>query len=157
MAVEVKAPHDYSAYKGKPSVFLAGSIEMGKAGHWQKKVAEALKDTDLLILNPRRDNWDAGWEQSMSRPEFRVQVEWELAALEYADTVLVYFCPGTQSPVTLLELGLHAAANPKKLVVCCPDGFWRKGNVDIVCNRYGVRQVETLESLISTITPSRTG
>jgi hypothetical protein len=151
MAVEVKAPGDYSAYKGRPSVFLAGSIEMGKAEHWQRRVAEALKDRDLLILNPRRDNWDDSWEQNMSRPEFRVQVEWELAALEYAGTVLVYFCPGTQSPITLLELGLHAATNPKKLIVCCPDGFWRKGNVDIICARYGVRQVDSLNALIAAI------
>lgn len=32
--IEVKAPRDYGAYRGKPSVFLAGSIEMGKAEDW---------------------------------------------------------------------------------------------------------------------------
>lgn len=38
-----------------------------------------------------------------------------------------------------------------QVIVCCPEGFWRKGNVDIVCQRYGVKQVETIEQLISTI------
>jgi hypothetical protein len=53
------------------------------------------------------------------------------------------------SPVTLLEMGLHARS--KKLVVCCPDGFWRKGNVDIVCERYGIQQVENLTQIIEHI------
>jgi hypothetical protein len=35
------------------------------------------------------------------------------------------------------------------MIVCCPEGFWRKGNVDIVCKYYEVRQVATLEDLIS--------
>jgi hypothetical protein len=27
--------------------------------------------------------------------------------------------------------------------VCCEEGFWRKGNVEVVCNRYGVRLYES--------------
>jgi len=34
------------------------------------------------------------------------------------------------------------------MIVCCPEDFWRKGNVDIVCERYGVDQVDTLDELI---------
>ncbi len=55
----------------------------------------------------------------------------------------MYFDPNTKSPISLLELGLYAASD--KLTVCCPEGFWRKGNVDIVCERYGVEQVDTIE------------
>jgi hypothetical protein len=47
--------------------------------------------------------------------------------------------------ITLFELGLFARSG--KLVVCCPDGFWRKGNVDVVCKRYGVETVGDLEAL----------
>lgn len=54
----------------------------------------------------------------------------------------MYFAPGSQSPISLLEFGLYARTN--KLMVICPDGFWRKGNVDIMSERY---QVETFESL----------
>jgi hypothetical protein len=75
-------------------------------------------------------------------------VEWELDALDAADVVLMYFAPETKSPITLLEMGIHAVQNPAKMIVCCPEGFWRKGNVDIVCSRYNVVQVETLDALI---------
>lgn len=146
--IETKAPDAYDVYLNKPSVFLAGSIEMGVAEDWQAKVSKALSVMDVLVLNPRRDNWDASWVQAIDNPPFREQVEWELGALDAADVILMYFDPATKSPITLLELGIHAAANPEKLIVCCPEGFWRKGNVDIVCNRYGVRQTETLDGLI---------
>ena len=63
----------------------------------------------------------------------------------------MYFSPETKSPITLLELGIYAVATPEKLLVCCPEGFWRKGNVDIVCAKYGVRQEATLQGLIAAV------
>lgn len=140
----IKAPNSFAEEK-RFSIFLAGSIEMGQAEDWQSKVQDMLKDQDCLILNPRRDDWDSSWAQSKDNPHFREQVEWELDALEHAELILMYFDPNTRSPITLLELGLFASS--KKMVVCCPEGFWRKGNVDIVCERYGIVQVETLEEL----------
>jgi len=137
------------------SVFLAGSIEMGKAVDWQTRVTEALKDINCVVLNPRRDDWDSSWEQKITNPQFREQVEWELSALDSATFIVFYFDPATMSPISLLELGLHAKNSWKPLhpqvIVCCPEGFWRKGNVDIVCQRYGVKQVNTIEELISVI------
>jgi hypothetical protein len=147
--IEMKAPGDYDVHKRKTSIFLAGSIEMGLAENWQDLVVRALDDLDILILNPRRAQWDASWEQSIDNPQFREQVEWELDALHAADMVIMYFAPETKSPITLLELGIHAASAPEKLIVCCPQGFWRKGNVDVVCKRYGVRQAASIEDLIS--------
>ena len=38
-----------------------------------------------------------------------------------------------------------------RLIVCCPDGFWRQGNVDIVCVRYGIPQAPDLPALIELI------
>ena len=137
------------ALGGKRSVFLAGSIEMGLAEPWQAQVEHALADLDVVILNPRRDEWDASWEQSIRNPQFRGQVEWELAAQEQADVVAMYFAPATKAPITLLELGL--AARSGKLVVCCPDGFWRKGNVEVVCDRYRIPLVADLTSLIAQV------
>jgi len=149
---EIKAPHSYKDLEHKISVFLAGSIETGKAEDWQAKVVSELKGIEwLLILNPRRDGWDNSWEQSINNPQFREQVEWELDALEYADYIVLYCCPDTKSPITLVELGLHAKNKPERLIVCCPEGFWRKGNVDIVCNKYGVKQVDTLENIVEFI------
>jgi nucleoside 2-deoxyribosyltransferase-like protein len=127
------------------SVFLAGSIELGSARNWQTFLEEKLSGMDILILNPRRDHWDSSWVQSKISPQFREQVEWELNAMEKANVIAMYFEPNTKSPVSLLELGLFARSG--KMIVCCPQGFWRKGNVDIVCETYGVKQVDSLNDL----------
>jgi Nucleoside 2-deoxyribosyltransferase like len=132
-----------------PAVFLAGSIEMNDAPRWQDELAVALADTELTLLNPRRDAWDSGWEQRMRCEPFREQVEWELAGLERADLVCFYFAPGTKSPISLLELGLVARRG--RAIVCCPEGFWRLGNVEIVCARYGIERVDALGVLAERI------
>lgn len=128
-------------------LFLAGSIEMGLAEPWQEKVVNSLKKTDWIILNPRRTEWDDSWEQTINNPLFKEQVEWELNAQLQANTVLMYFSPDTKSPITLLELGLLAKNNSKLLVVC-PEGFWRKGNIEVVCNFFQIPLRENLEQTI---------
>lgn len=130
------------------SVFLAGSIEQDVAEKWQDRVIEALANQNITILNPRRREWDASWVQSIENIQFKEQVNWELEALEKADIVVVYFDKNTKSPITLMELGLYANSE-KELLVCCPSGFWRKGNVDIVCERYNVQQYGSLELMIN--------
>jgi hypothetical protein len=132
-----------------PSLFLAGSIEMGRAESWQARVESELSDLDIVILNPRRDEWDDSWVQSIHNPQFRQQVEWELDAQELASLVAMYFAPDTKAPITLLELGLSARSG--KLIVCCPDGYWRKGNIEVVCARYKIPLTEDLSALIDTI------
>lgn len=143
--VEYKAPNPYKL--DLPSIFLAGSIEMGAAEDWQTKVKQIIGQRELILLNPRRDNWDSSWEQRASNPNFKEQVLWELEALEACDVIMMYFDPNTKSPISLLELGIFSSWD--KLVVCCPDGFWRKGNVEIVCDRYNIPMVGTLEELVS--------
>lgn len=117
------------------SLFLGGSIEMGKAENWQDKIIKDLKNNRLLILNPRRDDWDSSWKQDITNPNFYEQVNWELSGLDFVDVIAFYFDPNTKSPVTMLELGLYATSS--KIVVYCPEPFWRKGNIDIVGQRYG--------------------
>jgi len=130
-----------------PSVFLAGSIELGVDIDWQTKLTSALSQLPVTIFNPRRDEWDDSWVQDVSNFQFKEQVTWELDHLERADVIALYFHPDTKSPISLLELGLHAKEN--KLVVCCPAGFWRRGNVQIVCEKHGIPLVETIEELIT--------
>jgi hypothetical protein len=131
--------------RDRKSVFLAGSIEMGKAEDWQKKLETILGDCGYDILNPRRDDWDSSWTQEFENPQFFQQVTWELNALENADLIIMYFAPDTKSPISLLELGLFAHSG--KIRVVCPQGFWRKGNVDIVCQYYNIPVYETFEVL----------
>jgi len=147
MARVIKPPTAIPELSNSRCVFLAGSIDMGAAIDWQARVEQALADdAEVVVLNPRREEWDASWEQSIDNEQFRGQVEWELNGLEQSDVIACYFAPGSQSPITLLELGLHARGG--RLIVACPDGFWRKGNVDIVCRRYGIDQVAGLDELI---------
>ncbi len=141
----IKAPNKIPE-NSKIKIFLAGSIEMGQATDWQTKVAEMLKDEDVILLNPRRDAWDSTWEQNIDNPNFKEQVEWELNSQTLADYIIMYFDPNTKSPISLLETGLFA--HDKKLLIVCPEGFWRKGNVDIVSEKYNIPQFETLEKLV---------
>jgi hypothetical protein len=144
----IRAPELITLSDNAVSVFLAGSIERGAAVDWQTKMELAL-DPIATVLNPRRKDWDSTWIQSPDFPQFREQVEWELNALDTTDVIAMYFDPATKSPITLLELGLHVGEN---LVVCCPEGYWSRGNVQMVCEKYGVTMVPTLESLIETVT-----
>jgi hypothetical protein len=149
MARVLKPPAGLDFAAGDQSVFLAGSIAMGLAEPWQAELEQALADLPVVILNPRRDEWDASWEQSIDNPVFRQQVEWELEAQERASVIAMYFAPATQAPITLLELGLFARSG--KLAVCCPAGFWRRGNVEVVCARYGVPLVAELPQLVQAV------
>jgi hypothetical protein len=145
----IKPPAPLPLVPIPPSVFLAGSIEMGQAEDWQAVVERDLADLDVVILNPRRDEWDASWVQSIDNPQFREQVEWELAGQEIATVIAMYFAPATKAPITLLELGLFARSG--KVVACCPEGFWRRGNVEVVCRRYGVPLVSDLAELVQAV------
>ena len=53
-----------------------------------------------------------------------------------ADCIFLYFDPNGLAPISLLELGLHAKSG--KVIVCCPEGFWRRGNVQVVCDMYHI-------------------
>ena len=105
-----------------------------------------------MILNPRRDNWDPTWVQSIHNPKFKEQVNWELDAINCASIVVFYFDPNTKSPITLMELGLAAgmvaAGSLADIIVCCPDGFWRKGNVEIMCDRFNLAICNTFNELV---------
>lgn len=153
-------PHrNLPEHPAHPIVFLGGSIEMGKAEDWQQRITQTIEaiNTNILVCNPRRPDWDSAWEQRADNIHFSEQVHWELDHLQRANVAVFYFQPHTMSPITLMELG-HTLADNKLLqatlnhpnqtiVVCCPDGFWRKGNVEIICQRYGVDVYNTLEEM----------
>jgi len=145
-SVEIQAPNHLKLQHHYTTIFLAGSIELGKAEEWQKTIVNSVPDKPYIFFNPRRDAWDSSWKQEKSNKKFREQVEWELEALEVADFIVMYFDPKTQSPISLLELGLHAREN--KLIVICPEGFWKKGNVDVTCEFYKIKQLDSIEEFI---------
>jgi hypothetical protein len=125
------------------SIFLAGSIEMGAAKDWQEELGKWLLWQKYNVFNPRRKDWDSSWIQSYEDPHFNQQVKWEMNALDKADYIVMYLDPATKSPISLLELGLHAHSG--KLFVICPDGFWRKGNVEVVCSVHDIPLFNSLD------------
>ena len=144
-AIEIQAPNKFKSKDDFKSIFLAGSIG-GVKKKWQSKVIKDLEDKPFIFLNPFRDDYEKDLEQTIDNPQFTEQVNWELDMLDKADIIIFYFDPDTDAPITLLEFGKFCSSG--KIVVCCPDGFWRKGNVDVVCQRNNVPQVDTLEELI---------
>ncbi len=154
----VIAPDDLSKVSiYDPHLFLAGSIEQDRAPNWQAAGIRFFTNNvdlkNLVIVNPRRASWDPTLEQTIANPIFKGQVVFELERLERADAVVMWLEPGTLSPISLLELGLlcgwSSSGNLNKLVVGCPQGFWRKGNVDVVCERYKVKVVDTPAELFA--------
>lgn len=144
--IEIQPPNTLKLKHNYTSIFLGGSIEMGKAEEWQKKIITSVQDKPYIFFNPRRDDWNSNWKQVKSDPQFSGQVKWELEALEIADYIIMYLDPNTVSPVSLIEFGLHARSG--KLIMVCPDGYFKKGNIDITCEFYKVKQVNSIDELI---------
>jgi len=140
---------DQEIEKNSITVFLAGSIEMGAAEDWQTEIPKAFENQPVTFFNPRRDEWDSSWKQEQSNPQFNHQVNWEMNKLEECDLIFMYFSPETKSPVSLLELGIHTKDH--KMVVCCPDGFWRKGNVEITCTRHHIPMFNTMKEAVGAL------
>lgn len=141
-----KAPEPIELEPTELVVFLGGSIEMGAAENWQDRIATAVEDLDVTLLNPRRDDWDSSWVQDPTPgTQFHDQVAWELDGQTTADIIVYYFDPNTKSPITLLELGLFGDHH---VIVCCPQTFWRYGNVAIVCQWVGATLVHTFDELV---------
>lgn len=137
------APKDARGYT---TVFLAGTIDMGSAVDWQAEAEDLFraKEGNFILFNPRQDEWHPEREGEMD-----YQVSWELEHLESADYILMNILPGSLSPISLLELGLHARGG--KIFVVCTSGYSRYDNVRITCARYGVPVFSDMEEAIEAI------
>lgn len=145
----VHAPHEYSLLDEDTRLFLAGSIDMGKAVDWQSEVAKKLDGIDnLIVLNPRRPDWDSSWKQTPDFKPFREQVTWEQRAISVSDIIIFNFAAGSQAPITLLELGIVLGGIHDNVLVCCPPEYHRHGNVVITCNMYGVEVYSDIDTVI---------
>ena len=57
------------------TIFLGGSIEMGKAENWQQRMESELQAPgEVCVFNPRRDDWDSSWKQEIANLPFYEQV-----------------------------------------------------------------------------------
>jgi len=136
MATIIEAPNVFSKTEYSPyTIFLAGSIENGKAEDWQDKLSKTLDRFDnIVVLNPRRKHWDP----ELDEKKLRFQIIWEQEGINASNLVVFYFDPTTHSPISLLELGQCLGAH-KKVIVYCPPTFFRHTNVEVTCERYHVK------------------
>lgn len=154
----VNAPKPIHLDKHDVRIFLAGSIDNGSAEPWVKRMVGLFENRSVgtntvQFLNPRREQWDATLRPELDNPVFIEQIDWELTGIMGSDMVLFYFAPGSISPVTMLECGI-AAAHPKlngSVYVCCPNGFWRKGNVEYTCRYFGVPVFDDMERMVDVV------
>jgi hypothetical protein len=145
----IMAPNPYT--KTGPTIFLSGSIDTPPQT-WQHKLTTYLSSLSpspfsipLTVLNPHREDWDSTWVEDPSCQKFYQQTQWELEGMENADVIAVFLGKEAKAPISMMEMGLWARSG--KCVVCCSKEFWKQGNVRVVCERYGVRVVETVEEL----------
>ncbi|OJJ77762.1 hypothetical protein ASPBRDRAFT_37009 [Aspergillus brasiliensis CBS 101740] len=141
----INAPSDETP-RGILSIFLAGTTSKVDTRDWRETLCASLSDIPITIYNPYRPDWDSSWREDINFPPYRQQVEWELDKQDKADVVVIYFHPATQAPISLLELGISARV-PGKAIVVCPEGYWKRGNVQIVCEKFGIEMVEDVGRL----------
>lgn len=117
-------------------VFLSGTIDDGNSVDWQSQLIRKLGTTELIkepltVFNPRRPNWG-----KLEQDVLEEQINWELDHQEACDINLMVLMGDSKSPISLLELGLFAKSG--KLVVLCPETFYRFENVRVTCLKYDV-------------------
>ena len=117
-----QAPEPYQIQSDEISIFLAGGIS--GCPHWQKHVSEQLVDTDLVLLNPRRDNF------TTDRKEIGYQIAWEHEALRAATKILFWFPCDTICPIVLYELGAWSMTD-KPLILGIHPSYERRLDVEI--------------------------
>lgn len=153
--VTVYSPPAYpllSTHYHTKSIFLGGSIEMGKARDWQKEFIDKLDKVDGMydytVLNPRRSDWDSTWKQSIEDGNFYQQVDWELDYLEKANYKVFVFAKDTVSPISLLEFGRFSTKSPNSILLYVEEGYGRKGNIDVYCHKYEIKKFESIEDIV---------
>ena len=83
------------------SLFIAGAIT--GAADWQTDFAHALRDTDLTLLNPRRETYNA-----LDPDALREQIRWEHDGLRNSSAISFWFPAGALCLISLYELGSWA-------------------------------------------------
>ena len=75
-------------------------------------------------------------------------MDWEMTNLDEADLIILYLHPNTISPVSLMELGRYSQSG--KIIVCCPEGYHRRGNVQYLCKKDNVLLLGDFDEFVKT-------
>jgi hypothetical protein len=117
----IECPRRYRRRKSDLTIFLGGGITSCPV--WQTIMVDLLKDTDVTILNPRREHFD------LAEPGIAFkQIKWEFDHMKIASAILFWFCAETLCPITLFEYGKWIAQNKPLFVGCHPE-YQRKNDL----------------------------
>ena len=141
----VEAPAEHTATEGESSLFLAGGITGGP--DWQKEMVEKLKDTDLTLYNPRRENFPIHDPSAAEK-----QITWEHEFLRKAEAISFWFFKETICPIVLYELGAWSMTDKPIFVGMDPE-YQRRQDVEIQTKlvRPNVQIVYSLDELIQQV------
>lgn len=142
--LEVKCPNEWSG-EGY-SLFLGGGIT--SCPQWQPIMVELLKNTDLFLLNPRRDKFDVSQKNIQKE-----QIDWEFRHLKKSTARLFWFPKETLCPITLFELGKFCE-KPEPLFVGCDKDYARREDLEIqlqLARPYSYKVYCTLEDLADAV------
>lgn len=134
----ITAPENYKREANDICLFLAGGIT--NCRDWQSELIEKLatitNNENLVVFNPRRDNFDIHNPNETIR-----QITWEFKMLEMCDIFSMYFCGDTTSdqPICFYELGRYIARMQAKypgswssrIIVSCEKNFKRYKDVQL--------------------------
>ncbi len=133
------------------SLFVAGAIT--GAEDWQTGFARDLSATDLTLLNPRRETYNALDPQAL-----REQIRWEHDGLRHASAISFWFPAGALCMISLYELGSWAHwrdpnGRPKPLFVAAQPDYARYEDVviQLELERPDVQVVSSLDELAARI------
>jgi hypothetical protein len=123
--IHLQCPADWEggSLRDVRSLFMGGGITSCPA--WQPLMVDLLQDTDLVVVNPRREHFDTSDSELP-----RVQIEWEHRYLEQVAARMFWFPCETLCPITLFELGKFCR-NPDPLFVGCHPDYKRALDVEI--------------------------
>jgi len=140
----IEALHTYNG--NETSIFLAGGIT--GCPDWQKDMIEELKDSPLVLFNPRRASFPIEEKNAA-----RAQIEWEHLHLRKATAISFWFPCETLNPIVLYELGAWSMTN-KKLFVGVHPAYQRAQDVWVqtALVRPDVPIVASREELVQEIT-----
>ncbi|WP_298900513.1 nucleoside 2-deoxyribosyltransferase domain-containing protein [uncultured Psychroserpens sp.] len=120
--------------------FLAGSIDYNASNPWRESLIKKAK-ASIHFFDPTRRDHD-----SLSHAEMQNHIHWELEALELSDTIVLHFLRTAKSPISLVELGLYARSG--KLIVVCPNTFYQRRYIEVLCKKYSIVLCNSLNEVI---------
>lgn len=141
----IEALANYERRPGEKSVFLAGGIT--GCPNWQQEMVTLLGDSELTLLNPRREHFPIGDPQAALQ-----QIMWEYTHLRKADGILFWFPPETICPIVLYELGAWSMMKKPIFIGVHPD-YQRRRDVTIqtFLARSEVKPVDSLAELTAQV------